>query len=188
MDIFEIKKCLDSMQIVVDTREQPSARAEKRYSSFSAPYIRQKLDYGDYTYNFTMPNGKPLYEANTSIQGHCVIERKADLVELSQCFCQSRERFAREFERAREAGAKIYLLVENGNWENLINGRYATKYNPVSYTASMLAFMARYDISVIFCKAETSGKLINGILYRELKERLERGFYDGICEDRQGNP
>lgn len=177
MELFDIENCLKSMEILVDTREQPGDRAEKRYRSFSVPYHRQTLDFGDYTYNFTLPDGKPLYEADTRVQGHCVIERKADLVELSQCLCQSRERFGREFQRAKESGAKVYLLVENANWENLLNGRYGTKFHPAAYSASLLAFMARYDISLIFCKSETSGRLIHDILYRELKERLESGFY-----------
>lgn len=177
MDIFDIRKCLDSMQIIVDTREQPSDRAEKRYSSFSVPYTRQTLGFGDYTYNFTLPSGKCLYEPNTTVQGHCVIERKADLVELSQCFCQSRERFTKEFEKAKEAGSSIYLLVEDASWENLINGRYKTNFNAKAYLASITAWMARYNVKIIFCKAETSGKMIQEILYRELKERLEGGFY-----------
>ncbi len=178
MDVFEIEDCLKSMTILVDNREQPSERAQKRYNTFSVPYNRQTLNYGDYTYNFTLPNGKLLYEPNTSVKGHCVIERKMDLVELSNCFCQQRKRFEKEFQRAKDEGATVYLLVEDASWENLINGKYKTKFNPASYFASITAWMARYDIKVIFCKAETSGKLINEILYRELKERLENGFYD----------
>jgi hypothetical protein len=109
-----------------------------------------------------------------------VIERKADLVELSQCFCQSRDRFEKEFEKAKEKGATIYLLVENASWENLINGKYDTKFNPQAFFASITAWMARYNIKIIFCKSETSGKIIKEILYRELKERLKRGEYDGL--------
>lgn len=30
------------------------------------------------------------------------------------------------------------------------------------------------DLNIIFCKEETSGDLIKEILYRDLKERLER--------------
>lgn len=180
MDVFEIEKCLDSFSILVDTREQPSERAEKRYSSFSVPYRRQKLDYGDYTYNFTLPDGKELFEPNMNVVGDCVIERKADLVELSQCFCQSRERFKREFERAKENHSKVYLLVENASWENLINGKYNTKFNPKAYFSSITSYMARYDINVIFCKSETSGEMIKNILYREAKERLQNGFYDNM--------
>lgn len=177
MDIFQIESCLKSMQIVVDTREQPSKRAEERYNAFSAPYKRQTLSYGDYTYNFRLPSGEWLFNADETIKGHAVVERKQDLMELSQCFCQSRARFEREFERAKECNAAIYLLVENASWENLINGKYATKFNPKAFLASITAWMARYDIKIIFCKAETSGKLIKEILYRELKERLENGKY-----------
>lgn len=177
MNNFEIEDCLRSMQIIVDTREQPSKRAEKRYQSFSVPYKRQTLSYGDYTYNFNLPNGYPLYDEKETIKGHVVIERKQDLVELSQCFCQSRERFEREFERAKENNASIYLLVEDASWENLINGKYATRFNSKAFFASITAWMARYDIKIIFCKSETSGKMIREILYRELKERLENGKY-----------
>lgn len=189
MTVFEIEDCLKSMQIVVDTREQPSKRAERRYKSFGVPYMRQGLSFGDYTYNFTLPDGKPVFGPDSPIKGDCVIERKADLKELSGNFCERqkscpdavqlnlRNRFEVEFYKAKENGAKVYLLVENATWENLINGRYGTKYHPKAFTASMVAWCARYNITPIFCKEETSGKLIKEILYRELKERLEGGFY-----------
>lgn len=177
MDQLDIEQCLRSMKILVDTREQPSDRAKKRYSSFPCPYVRQTLDYGDYTYNFVLPNGRELFGPDEKVSGHAIVERKMDLNELSSCFTHDRKRFTAEFERAQRHSAKIYLLVEDANWENLINGRYKTKFAPKSYFASITAFMARYDISPIFCKQETAGKIIYEILYRELKERLERGDY-----------
>lgn len=176
MTIFEIQDCLDSMSILIDNREKPSDRAEKRYKLFNCPYQRGTLNYGDYTYNFILPDGNKLHES-TPICGDVVIERKMNLEELSSCFCQQRPRFTSEFERAAEHGAKVYLLTENATWENLINGRYKTKFNQKAFLASITTFMARYNISIIFCKEETSGKLIKEILYRELKERLERGCY-----------
>lgn len=165
------------MVVLVDTREQPSQRATRRYESFGCPYKRHTLSYGDYTYNFRLPDGKWLFDANTSVRGHCVIERKMNLEELSGCFCQQRERFRKEFERASETGTSIYLMVEDANWENIINGRYKTRFNPNAFLATLTAWQARYNLHLIFCKKETSGKLIKEILYRELKERLENGFY-----------
>ena len=177
MSPIEIENCLESMEVLIDTREQPSERAERRYKSFGSPYRRQALDYGDYTYNFVLPDGSPLFRDNLPVKGHAVIERKMDLDELAGCLSRTRERFVREFERAKENNATVYLLVEDANWENLINGRYGSRFHPNAYEASILAFIARYDIKPIFCKKETSGKLIRDILYRELKERLERGIY-----------
>lgn len=153
------------MTILVDTREQVSDRAERRYKSFSVPYIRQKLDYGDYSAQYTDLFGDK-HIINT------VIERKMNLEELSSCFCSQRKRFEREFERAKENNAKVYLLVENATWENLINGKYRTRFNPKAFLASITAWMARYNAMVIFCKKETSGTMIQEILYRELKEEL----------------
>lgn len=177
MERLDIESCLQSMTILVDTREQPSDRAKRRYESFPCPYRRQTLDYGDYTYNFILPDGSELFPPDKRAEGPAIIERKMDLNELSTCFTHERKRFTAEFERARERSAKIYLLVEDSNWENLINGRYKTKFKPKSFFASITAFMARYDIIPLFCKQETSGKLIYEVLYRELKERLERGEY-----------
>jgi hypothetical protein len=39
--------------------------------------------------------------------------------------------------------------------------------------------MVRYDLQVIFCKEDTSPTLIREILYRDLKERLTKGEFDG---------
>ena len=178
MDAFQIESCLRSMQILIDSNEQPTEQARRRYSDFSVPYSRQKLDYGDYTYNFTLPDGKTLHEPDQRVFGDVVIERKMSLTELSGNLCQEKERFKREFQRAKEHGAKIYLLVEDASWEKLMNGRYNTKFHPNAYLASLLGIMAEFDISPIFCKQESSSRLIHHILYRELRKRLERGDYD----------
>lgn len=177
MTNFEIEDCLKSMEIMVDTREQPSQRATDRYNSFGCPWQRRTLDYGDYTYNFLLPDGKKRFSDNETISGDAIIERKMSLTELSGCFCQSRERFKAEFERATAAGASIYLLVEDASWEKLLTGKYKTKFNPKAFTASLIAWSIRYNIKPIFCKKESSGRIIKEILYRELKERLERGEY-----------
>lgn len=171
MDIFEINQTLKNMIIYVDTREQPTARAKERYERFGCPYERKKLDFGDYSVNATLPDGSLVW----TDKPFCVIERKMNLNELSACFTHERKRFKAEFERAKAAGANVYLIIENSNWENLLNGKYGTKYNAEAFTASLLAWMVRYNIKPIFCKSETSGKLIKNILYRELKEYLEKG-------------
>ncbi len=177
MELFDIESCLNSMSVLTDTREQPSDRAQKRYQTFGVPFRRQTLNYGDYTFNFVMPDGKEYYQEGVTISPDVMIERKKDLEELSQCFCQSRDRFRREFERAAEAGASIYLIIEDSSWEKLLTGKYNTKFNCKAFTASLVAWMIRYNIKPIFCKHEVTGRLIKEILYRELKDRLERGVY-----------
>lgn len=177
MDIFEQKQVLDSFQILVDTREQDTERARDRYERMNVPVIRAKLNYGDYTYNATLPSGETLFDITDNVNPLCAVERKMSLDELAMCLGKDRKRFQKEFERAKEADAIMILLCENASWENLINGRYRSKLNPNAYFGSLVAWAARYDFQLLFCKEETSGRLIKEYLYRDLKERLERGEF-----------
>lgn len=178
MDRAKQREVLRSMEILVDTREQPTTRAEKRYERFNCPHRRCTLSYGDYTYNATLPNGEQIYDTAATVSPACVVERKMDLDELAASFCNGRERFERELKRAIEHNARLYLIVENGSWEDLLNGKYRTNMNVNSFSESLMAFMVRYNMGVIFCEEETSGDLIKKILRRDLKERLERGEFD----------
>lgn len=178
MDIFEQDAMLQSMQILVDTREQNTERARKRYSTFGVPYSRATLSYGDYCYNAQLPNGEWLFKEGEIVAAPIAIERKMNLDELAMCFTRERDRFEREFQRAKANNARIFLLIENATWENLLNGRYRSRYNQNAFLASLAAWIIRYDLQLIFCKEETSGRLIKEFLYRDLKERIGRGEYD----------
>ena len=180
MEGYEIDACLKSMIILYDTREQPNERALKRYESFGCPFQRQHIEYGDYTFNFKLPNGDWCYEMGDSISVKpCVsIERKASLTELSGNIIQERERFNNEFGRASENGARVYLLIENGNLQKVYSGKYGTKVHPNAYKASMWSVIVKNGISgPLFVPEELSGQVIHDILYRELKVRLESGEF-----------
>lgn len=166
---FDIEQCMESMVLLVDTREQPTKRLNDRLEATGLPYERQKLDSGDYSCMCTLPGGEVL-----DFSSRVVVERKMNLDELCMCFGKERPRFEREFERAAESGTKIYLLVEGDNWEKVYNGKYRSLLKPQALVASIDAFRARYGMQLDFCKPETTGKLIRDILYRELKEYLQR--------------
>ena len=166
MHPVEVQDALDTFHIWVDTREQPTEQAKRRYKTFGCSWWRHKLDFGDYSAAVCLRNG--VY----SFEHQIAVERKMNLDELCQCFTHDRARFEREFERARAAGARIYLLIENASWELAYNGKYRSKMAPAALVGSIMAWQARYDCRVEMCKAETSGRVIHDILYREAKERL----------------
>ena len=113
MDIFDQKKVLGSMQIIVDTREHYTDKARRRFERFRCPYYLETLSYGDYAYNARLPGGKLLYETAHPVKPSVCIERKESLDELAKCLGTRRDRFLRELQRAKDAGAKVYLIVEN---------------------------------------------------------------------------
>lgn len=182
MTPFELNEALKGMVCLVDTREQDTPSLRARLRSIGAPVERRKLDFGDYSARFDLPGGGAF-----SLADKVCIERKMNLDELCQCFFQSRARFKREFERAKAAGGRIYLLVEGGSWEDIYAGKYRSHASSASLVASLLAFLARYDCKLIFCNALTTGRLIHDILYREGKERME-ALNDGDGRQEESNP
>ena len=163
MNPFEVKAALKSMVILWDTREQQTPRARKRMEQVQVPIERVALSFGDYSAKCDA----------LDLRDSVAIERKMDLTELAHCYCQDRKRFTREFERAKESRAKLYLLIENGSLDDAYSGHYRARVHPASLTASILAWLARYDCQILFCNANNTGKVVHDVLYRELKERLE---------------
>ena len=176
MNNFEIKSVLDTFEILVDTREQATRRSSERYEAFGVPFRRQTLNYADYTYN-VMIDGKDLHDRKGRVDGLCCIERKQNLDELALCFTRGRDRFEREFRRASDKNAKVYLLIENASWDMILDGQYRSRFKPKAFIASLTAWQVRYGLNVVFCEARHSGMLIREILYRDIKERLERGEF-----------
>ena len=163
----EIDDVMKTFTICVDSREQPTERSKIRYRQFSCPYRQEKLNFGDYGAVVYLPDGK-------KFQIPVKIERKMNLTEICNNFTHERDRFTREFERAKEAGEKIVLLIEGASWEAAYGGKYRSQMRPQSLIASLMAWLARYDCQIIMCKSELSGRVIKDLLYREAREALER--------------
>ena len=169
MHVTEIREALDGMRIIVDTREQDTARLRQRLKQFGCPVDREALFAGDYSARFPLP-----YDGMYDLSDKVAIERKMSIDELCGCFTRDRKRFEREFERAKEKGMRIYLLVENASWELMYAQNYKSKMTPQALISSLLVWGIRYDCRFVFCREITTGRLIKDILYREGKERLER--------------
>lgn len=178
MTAKEIDKVMETFSIIVDTREQDTPRARKRYRGFGVPYTRATLDYGDYCGQITLPNGQNVNnESNGRIHPLCSVERKKDLDELAANISRGRKRFEREFERAKKANANVFLLIENASLDMILRHDYQSKMNANSFFCTIVAWTVRGFFIPIFCPAEKSGMVIAEILRKDMKERLIRGEY-----------
>ena len=177
MTNFEVQEVLDTFQIIVDNREHMTPKASERYKSFGVPYKFGTLSYCDYCADAILLDGSHIVNTSVTIKPVCCIERKMSLDELASCFGKGRKRFEREFQRGADTGAKMFLLVENATWEAIYAHRYKSHMNVNAFISSLSAWSIRYGVTPLFCKTDTSGKIIKEFLYRDLKERLERGEY-----------
>ncbi|MDD6401186.1 MAG: ERCC4 domain-containing protein [Lachnospiraceae bacterium] len=169
---YQIKKALESFRIIVDTREQATNKLEARLKDFGCPYERATLDYGDYTFNVTLADGV-LCDTSVKVAPKVAIERKMDIDELALCLTHERVRFLKELERAKDKNAKMYLLIENGSWDDIINGNYKSWINSRTFLSNICFLQAHYDLNIVFCKDYNAGIVIKTILYQEAREYIK---------------
>lgn len=167
MNYQQTDEVMKSFKIYVDDREKETEALNERISHFACPAEWHRLNFGDYSATVILNDG-----SEYSLENIVVIERKMDLPELCKCFTSERDRFKREFERAKDAGAKIYLLIERGSWEWAYSGAYRSKMSPKSLIGSLTTWLARYNCQLIFCQQKTAGQLIYDILFHEMREAL----------------
>jgi ERCC4-type nuclease len=161
----EISEKLKALTVICDTREQENAHVTGYFTSHKIPFISRKIDAGDYSAQV----------GNVTFESEVVIEKKNSIDEIAGNFTVDRERFEREFIRAKADGLKIYLLIENCSWAQISAHDYRSKLEPKALTASLLAWQARYNITVNFCEPCETGQIIYGTLYYWVKQKLEKG-------------
>ena len=161
----ELQDALSELEIICDSREQVNAHVTKAFDKLGAKHIKRKLDAGDYSAQI----------GALSLERDIVIERKHNLDEICGNFTAERERFEREFLRAKAYGTKVVLIIENATWTDIFLGNYRSKVKPQSLIGSLLSWMVRYNITILFCKPEETGKIIYGILHYSAKELLTNG-------------
>ena len=161
----ELQNAIKDLTIIVDTREKVNSHVTKYFEKQGIPCVSRKIDTGDYS----------ACVGALTLEKDIVIERKANLDEICGNFTVERERFEREFLRAKAYGTKVVLIVENATWSDVFLGNYRSKVKPQSLLGSLFAWMVRYNITVLFCKPEETGKLIHGILYYAARELLVNG-------------
>lgn len=143
----EEKELLDSIVILVDTREKVNEHIIEYFDKHHIKYKKKALKNGDYS--FLLPqNDKLGIFRDTYFNDEIFVERKASLEELSGNLSTKRADFEEELAVAK--AKKKYLLIENANYEDIVNGKYNTKYNKKSYLGSIHSFNHKYNLEIVF--------------------------------------
>jgi len=161
----ELTEELKKLTVICDTRER-DRHVSEYFDKHNIPYITRKLDTGDYSCQ--MGNG-------WTLEREIIVERKSGLSELCGNFTTERERFEREFLRAKAYGTKVHLIIENATWSDVFLGNYRSKLPSKSLVGSLLSWMVRFNVSVTFCKPSETARIIYGLFYYHVRERLLYG-------------
>ena len=151
--------------ILIDTREKPQAivNIKKYFDAHGIKYESKKLDFGDYM---------------TDEHGGISIDRKQNIDELAKNCTVEHERFRRELERARNANAKLILLVEQNRYtfrteritvrEPIDLIRWQSRYSVVNgdrVYRILCKWMNEFNLDVVFCAKRSTGYMITNILF-----------------------
>ena len=166
---YELDGALRSMRILVDTREQKNKHIIRAFESRNIQYRNQKLNYGDYSCECSI--GDTIITLSQSV----CIERKNSLDELAGNITSGRKRFSREFERSQADDAKVYLMVENGDWDDIVHHKYRSMMPPNAYLNTIFSWQQKYNITVSFVSRQFAGDYIYGTLFMALKNYLLHG-------------
>ena len=154
-----------SKYIIVDTREKPAAIKSilEYFEANGIEYERSKLLFGDY-----MEYNRP----------SIVIDRKQNIAELAKNCTIEADRFKREMDKARKAGATLVILVEQnryydrGEWVQVNNiedlltwSSPNTQVRGEKVYRVLSSWRAKWPIDVIFCDKRSTGQNIIKILY-----------------------
>lgn len=80
----------------------------------------------------------------------------------------------REFQRARESGAEVHLLIEGADWEKVEGHAYVSRLHPAALEGNLFSWASRYGLRLWFCPPSFSGKLVYQIFRYHLREMLRR--------------
>lgn len=165
----EIERMLRSIEILVDTREKKWDHIGAALEGMGCPIVRRKLDFGDYSFCYTLPDG-----SKRECCGSIAVERKACIDEVCGNFTYGRARFEREFQRAKESGAQVHLLIEGASWEKVEGHAYLSRLHPAALEGNLFSWAERYGLRLWFCQPPFSGKLIYQIFRYHLREELRK--------------
>ena len=164
----DMKKVLEDIIILVDSREQKWSHIKLYLKQNNIPYEIKSLDFGDYS--FRIPKIESLNVEEQSFEKEIAIERKNSLSEISGNFTRGRDRFKREFKRG---GMSIRLMIENDSYGDIKKHNYNSKINPNSLVASLHSFQEEFNSPFIFIDKDSSGEYIYKTFYYYLRNKLK---------------
>lgn len=165
------KEASETFELIVDTREQLTERYEKRIEAFKnlgVTPIRQKLYAGDYSAIAKI--GTHTIDYTTRV----ALERKKDLSELITCLSgTSRQRFEAELRRAYLCRCRLYIVVEEGSYADLVAGNFFNHVDPQKVLACYHTFEQRYGCHFVFVPPEVFPKFAHETLRRFIMDDLK---------------
>lgn len=146
----EMKKALDSMVVIVDTREQNNQHILEFFKKKNIPYKVVKNDFGDYT--AMIPKGTiNQFTCDIYFDRDIAIERKNSIDEIAGNLKDDAARLKKELAHMNKYDIKYFFFVEDKDYHaNLRNGNFRSQYDPFTLMQRIKkGIEAEYDTVIV---------------------------------------
>jgi ERCC4-type nuclease len=167
----ELKTILDSLVIIVDTREQKNTHILDYFRRKEVPFKLRAMKTGDYS---AMIPANPELGLTRDLYFSAAIERKNGVDELVESI-KDRSRFENELIRSTQHPFRM-IVEDLDGYEKILNGKYRSKYKPESLLGSLKTFENRYNFTTVFLSPNTSGNYIYHHFLYMAREQLKGGI------------
>lgn len=202
----ELKQILDSLVILVDTRENANSHIIDWLKKSKKPYKKQKLDYGDYS--CYIPKGSfEGQERDIYFTDDIVIERKFCIDELAMNFKDNKtnineitkeiiellgegylkkvlktdyNRLKYELATLNKYNVEFFILIEDKDFdENIRKGNYRSKYDPATLYKRIKALESEFKTIVRPTEKSAMGsEIYNTLKYGVRNVLINKGFIE----------
>lgn len=168
----QIKKIIDTMVILIDTREKLPNHITDAFDKYGVNWKREKLNSGDYS--CVVPPNDEMNFMGLDFRDTLCIERKMSCDEIIQCLTKQKDRFNREFDRVN---AIIPLLIED-SFKNACIGNYRSKITPKQFLGALFSFCGKKGTYFYFMEdKEYSALWIYNLFKYKVRNILKGGVY-----------
>lgn len=157
----EMKKILDSLVILVDTKERNNTHITDFFDKKKIPYKRMNLNYGDYS--CMIPKGTiDFFTQDIYFDREFAIERKNGIDELAGNLKSDATRLKKELAHLNMYEIKYLIFIEDLNFEmNLRTGSYRSEYDAYTLMQRLYKMVeAEYNTAIIPVPKEVMGSKI----------------------------
>ena len=182
----ELKKILDNLTIIVDSRENANSHIIEFFKIYIIPYVVEKLPFGDYSCKLPAGSfehqGRDIYFNNDF-----VLERKANIDEICSNLKENAARLKKELAHLNKHDIEFYIFLEDENYElNLRNANYMSQYDAFTLMQRIYkGIEAEYNTMVIPVPKSCMGSKIYYFLQARVYNLFKHeGYIDELIWDR----
>ena len=180
----EMKKILDSLVILIDTREQSNQHIIDFFNKKGINYKTMKLDFGDYS--CMLPAGTiGKFTSDIYFDRDIAIERKNSIDEIAGNLKEDAARLKKELAHMNMYQIRYLFFVEDPNFEeNLRQGNFRSQYDPFTLMQRLYkGIEAEYNTVIV----PVDKKIIASKIYYTIQARVYNLFkHKGFILEEEG--